>query len=115
MVKKILYIEGAAVFIASLYFYHQTGGNWIMFALLILLPDLSILGYLKNKKIGAFIYNLIHNYILAPLIILIGLYIDQILLVHLGLILTSHVGMDRMLGLGLKYSNKFKNTHLQNV
>jgi hypothetical protein len=30
----------------------------------------------------------------------------------LSLIWTAHIGFDRLLGFGLKYSNRFKDTHL---
>ncbi|PHB05583.1 DUF4260 family protein, partial [Bacillus pseudomycoides] len=32
-----------------------------------------------------------------------------------GLIWTAHIGMDRMLGYGLKYETDFKDTHIQRL
>lgn len=115
MVKKLLHLEGLAVLIASLYFYYLTNGNWWLFALLLLTPDLSMIGYLKNKKFGAITYNLSHNYVLALLLVLQGFVLQNLLITQLGLILAAHVGMDRMLGFGLKYPSNFKDTHLQKV
>lgn len=115
MVKKILHLEGLAVLIASLYFYHATNGNWWLFALLLLTPDLSMIGYLKDKKLGAITYNLVHNYVLAIFLVFLTLIFKNDLFIYLSLILTAHIGMDRMLGFGLKYKSNFKDTHLQKV
>ena len=115
MIKSILHIEGLIVLLVSLYFYQVTNGNWLLFALLILVPDVSMLGYLKNKKLGAITYNLGHNYILSLLLVLTGIIMDKQFVTQLGLILTAHVGMDRFMGYGLKYPSHFKDTHLQKV
>jgi len=115
VVKKLLHLEGLAVFVAALYFYYYTNGNWWFFAVLILFPDVSMIGYLINKKLGAMTYNLVHNYLLAMALIFISLISQNIIFIHLGLILAAHVGMDRMLGFGLKYPYKFKETHMQKV
>ncbi len=48
--KLLLQIEGAAVLAASCVFYHEVEGDWRWFALLFLVPDLSMLGYLANKR-----------------------------------------------------------------
>lgn len=71
-----------------------------------------MVGYLKNPKLGAIIYNLIHNLILSIALILLGLATNFELLILLGLILSAHIGMDRTLGFGLKGTTGFKNTHL---
>jgi hypothetical protein len=115
MVSLILKLEGLAVFAAALYFYWQFGGNWILFVLLLLAPDISMIGYLKDKSLGATIYNLGHNLVLALGIIFVGIYLANNLIVALGLILTAHVGIDRFFGFGLKYPTNFKDTHLQRL
>lgn len=115
MVKNILRAEGLAVFAASLYFYNQLSGNWLLFILLILVSDFSMIGYLKDTKLGSITYNLGHNYILALLIIFAGIFTNNNFLTSLGLILSAHVGADRLLGFGLKYPTNFKDTHIQKV
>ena len=35
------------------------GGNWWLFALLILVPDLSMVGFTAGPQTGATIYNLV--------------------------------------------------------
>ena len=61
MNTKILRLEGLVAFLLALTLYFKFNGNWLIFVLLILVPDVSIAGYLKNNKIGALAYNLVHN------------------------------------------------------
>lgn len=110
--RPLLHLEGATVFILALFAYHWSHGGWGWFALLFLAPDLSMIGYLANARVGAGVYNAIHTYA-GPLALAgyaIGTNNHQVLL--LGLIWIGHIGMDRMLGYGLKYPTRFKDTHL---
>jgi hypothetical protein len=115
VVNQLLKLEGLAVFLAGLYFYFSLGGSWLLLLILILVPDVGMVGYLKDKKVGAFTYNLFHNYVLALGLVLIGLVLTSAFLTDLGLILAIHIGIDRFLGFGLKYPTNFKDTHLQKV
>jgi hypothetical protein len=116
MVKKILHLEGLIFFLTALFFYHQLQSNWLVFIVLLFLPDISMVGYLKDKKLGAMLYNLMHNYILALVIIVFGAALFKNTFVELlGIILFAHVGLDRFLGYGLKYPSDFKDTHLQKI
>lgn len=114
-IRYILQLEGAAIFILSLYLYAYMTGNWWLFGLLILLPDLAMLGYLGGAKIGAFCYNLVHNYVLPAILAAFGIYSGNPLLLQLSLIWFAHIGMDKMVGYGLKYSTGFKDTHFAKV
>jgi hypothetical protein len=109
----LLRAEGGIEFALSLLLYGELKASWILFGLLILAPDLSILGYLSGVRIGAALYNLVHT-LVAPLV-LIGFSIadKQLWLVPYGLIWTAHIGVDRLLGYGLKYPTNFRDTHLQ--
>ena len=71
-----------------------------------------MVGYLANPRVGAAVYNLVHTYggPLALYAYAIGTHNTQ--LVQLALIWTAHIGFDRMLGFGLKYPTRFKDTHL---
>jgi hypothetical protein len=115
MVRNIIKAEGLLVLVVSIFFYYKLQGNWIIFALFIFMPDIFMIGYLKNKSLGALIYNLGHNYLLALLSLSIGYFINHSLLISLGLILSAHVGMDRFFGFGLKYPDSFKDTHIQKL
>ncbi len=116
MIKKLLHLEGLFFFITAIYFYNNLQGNWLLFILLLFVPDISMIGYIKNKKIGAFIYNFVHNYVLALLCIFLGyILLKNTIVTLIGIILFAHVSIDRFLGYGLKYSTSFKETHLQKI
>lgn len=115
MVRNIAKLEGLAVLVASLFLYSILEGNWIMFGILLLTPDISMLGYLHNKITGSITYNLVHNYIFAFVLCGIGVFSEQLLLTQIGVILFAHVGIDRFFGFGLKYPENFKSTHIQKL
>ncbi|HDR7532911.1 TPA: DUF4260 domain-containing protein [Bacillus cereus] len=115
MGKRIIHLEGAIVLIAVIYIYALNEFSWLIFLLLLLVPDVSMLAYLINNQIGAQVYNLFHTYIVSISLILIGVFLESDVLLMIGLIWTSHIGMDRMLGYGLKYKTSFKDTHIQKL
>lgn len=86
--------------------------SWWVFPALILFPDLSMVGYLANNKIGAALYNVFHHKGLAILFYLFGVLIGNDILILTGIILFSHSSLGRMRGYGLKYPDSFKRTHL---
>lgn len=113
--RLLLHLEGFAIFIGAVALYWTEGFSGWLFALLILVPDLSMVGYLRNPQIGATVYNAVHTYVTAGILLGIGWGLENDLLLQLGLILAAHIGVDRALGFGLKYASAFKETHLQRV
>jgi Domain of unknown function (DUF4260) len=113
--KFLMHLEGGVLLVMALFLYGWTGGNWWLFALLLLAPDLAMVGYMKDAKLGAVIYNFFHIYLWPALLGVIGLWSGNALLIQLGLIWLAHIGMDRMLGYGLKYPTEFKDTHFSRV
>ncbi|MGC4049469.1 MAG: DUF4260 domain-containing protein [Paludibaculum sp.] len=109
--RPLLHLEGAAVLVLSLYAYQAQHASWGLFALLLLVPDLSMLGYLVNARAGAQAYNAVHTYV-GPLLLALYSVGAHPALLPLALIWLAHIGMDRMLGYGLKYPTHFKDTHL---
>ena len=107
-----LRLEGAAVLLAAVAAYHAGGLRWSVFALLFLVPDLSLLGYLAGPRTGALAYNLAHSYVAPLLLGALGLAGGPNLLVGYALIWCAHVGFDRALGYGLKSPAGFRLTHL---
>jgi len=100
---------------AALALYAHAGFSWLIFALFLLAPDLSMLGYLAGPRVGAALYNLVHTYVLALLLTLAGFLGAQPTLAAAGLILIAHIGLDRALGYGLKYSTAFGHSHLGRI
>ena len=111
----LLRVEGVAVAGAAILLYFHGGSPWWLFALLILAPDLSMLGYLGGTTFGSATYNLAHTYALPVVLAAIGVVADAELATEIGLIWLAHIGVDRALGYGLKYPTSFKDTHLQRV
>ena len=108
----ILRAEGLALLVAATWAFAALGESWWLFAALILVPDLSMLGYLRGPRLGAAAYNAAHT-TLGPFALLALGYLGAMpLLTSLTLIWGAHVGLDRMMGYGLKYPWAFKATHL---
>jgi hypothetical protein len=110
--RLLLHLEGAAVLVFSLFAYSWTNGGWIHFALLFLLPDLSMIGYVHSARLGAMTYNTIHTYVGPFLLLGLSLGTGNRACLLITLIWFAHIGLDRMLGFGLKYPTRFKDTHL---
>ena len=111
----VLRLEGVAIAVAAAGAYHIAGGSWPFFALLFLLPDLSMLGYLRDPKVGALVYNLAHTYV-APFVLLVSWFaLSTPALLWVACIWAAHIGFDRALAYGLKDTSGFKNTHLQRI
>ncbi|APY10572.1 hypothetical protein BWZ22_04675 [Seonamhaeicola sp. S2-3] len=113
--EKLLKIEELLMFVLGIYLFSNLDFNWWWFLALILTPDIGMLGYLVNSKIGAIVYNLFHHKGLAIIVYLLGAYSNNQTLQLVGIVLFSHASLDRIFGYGLKYSNAFNNTHLGQI
>jgi hypothetical protein len=111
-VLRYLRLEGLAVAAIAVALYARTGASWWLFAVLFLVPDLSMLGYLRSSCWGARCYNAIHSYVTPATLALCALLLHADGLLPLALIWTSHIGVDRLMGYGLKYPEGFGWTHL---
>ncbi|MBC8076978.1 MAG: DUF4260 domain-containing protein [Chloroflexales bacterium] len=111
----LLRLEGLALFVGAVASYAYLGHSWALFALLLLSPDLTALGYLINLRVGSTAYNLAHTSSVPLLLGLASLLLGSPLGVQLALIWLAHIGMDRTVGYGLKYADSFKHTHLGEV
>jgi len=111
----LLHIEELALLLITIFAYQHLHYGWLLFAILFLTPDLFMLGYLVNTRVGAAIYNLAHTLTL-PLALLLVSYIEHWPPASaLALIWIAHIAFDRLLGYGLKYPTYFKDTHLQHI
>ncbi len=116
MPRVLLHAEGLAVLALSIFFYWRfTDGTWWLFALLLLAPDAAMLPYIVNKNWGTASYNIAHTYVLPIVLALAALLLSWQTGIALALIWAAHIGMDRTVGYGLKYSTAFKDTHLGRV
>jgi hypothetical protein len=113
--RWLLHAEGAALLAGSVTAFAVLGSNWWLFALLLLAPDLSALGYLITGRVGAASYNSVHIEVWPAMLLTLGYFTQHPLLAALALIWFAHLGMDRLVGFGLKYPTKFQDTHLQRV
>jgi hypothetical protein len=111
-VTLILRVEAGLALAAALLGYWALGGNGLMFALLFLVPDLTMLGYLRNPGIGATVYNAGHTYVSPAALALAGFVAGAPLAEQFAIIWAAHIAFDRVLGFGLKYSGRFADTHL---
>jgi hypothetical protein len=111
----ILRVEGASVLACSLYLYHSIGASWAVFFALCLWPDLFMLGYFVNAKVGARLYNLVHADVFPLTLTVMSFAVRRSGVLAFALIWLAHIGLDRALGYGLKYPTFFKDTHLQRV
>ena len=114
-VRSWLRVEGVAAFIAGLALYGWLGGPWLFAVPLLLLPDVSMVGYLRDPRLGALTYNLVHNWAIGLAVLGLGYLAQSTPLAIAGAILVAHVGMDRALGYGLKLPTSFQETHLGRI
>jgi hypothetical protein len=111
-VRAVLRLDGLCVLAASALAYSKFGAGWGVFFACFLLPDLAFLGYLAGPRAGAVAYNITHSYIGAVACLALSLAWPASVPLAVGLIWSAHIGFDRALGYGLKYSQGFGYTHL---
>ncbi len=109
---NLLKLEELGQFVLSIILFSQLDYAWWVYPAVILLPDLSMIGYAVNTKIGAWLYNFFHHKLVAITFLGIGFALDQSLVILFGVILFGHSAMDRIFGYGLKFTDDFKNTHM---
>ena len=114
-VSLALRLEGLAVGAAAAVLYFDQGYSWIAFVLLLLAPDVGMLGYLAGPRVGAVTYDLLHFEGFPVMLGLAGVLAGADVPIQLALIWLTHIGVDRVLGYGLKYPTAFGDTHLQRV
>jgi hypothetical protein len=112
--KIILKLEEAAmaaigIYLLSIYNLNLSLWVWII---LFFTPDIGMLGYLINTRIGAFIYNFFHHKGIAIVLAATGYYFGNDVFTAVGILFFAHASFDRIMGYGLKYEDSFKNTNL---
>jgi Domain of unknown function (DUF4260) len=107
--------EGAVLLALATFLYARREGGWLLFLVLLLVPDVGILGYVRGTRVGAVVYNIFHTYLPPAALAVVGILSGSRLPVLIALIWFAHIGMDRMLGYGLKETSDFRDTHLGRI
>ena len=110
--KFILKLEELASLVLGIYLFSTLDFAWWWFLALLLTPDIGMLGYVINSKVGAWSYNIFHHKGIAISVFFAGIVLQNEIIQLIGIILFSHAAFDRVLGYGLKYEKGFKYTHL---
>lgn len=121
--KTLVRLEEGAQFAACLVALIAQAVPWWMYLVLLIGPDIGMLGYLVNTRVGAFTYNLLHHKGVAVLVLLVAFAgVPALLLMRgnalshglvlAGIVLFGHSSLDRALGYGLKFGDHFQHTHL---
>ncbi len=110
--NTLLKLEMIILIVLAVWLFSLMGFAWWWFAVLFLVPDVGMIGYVASPKVGAWTYNLTHHLGLATLIIIAGSELAIPWVELAGIIMLGHSAFDRVLGYGLKYPDAFKHTHL---
>jgi hypothetical protein len=114
-VRILLRLEGLALFAGMTALYGEWDGSWTVYFLLFLVPDLSFLAYLSGASFGALVYNAAHSYMAPVALMTAGFGFASPLTLSIAMVWLAHIGIDRALGYGLKYSAGFNFTHLGRI
>ena len=114
-VRLLLRLEGLAIGVAAVVLYADGDHSWWLFALLALAPDVSFAAYALGPAVGAAGYNLLHNLVFPVALGTASILWDSDWGLAVALVWLTHIGVDRLLGYGLKYPTAFKDSHLQRV
>lgn len=113
--RSLLRLEGLALFAGMTLLYAVWGGTWWIYGILFLAPDLSFAAYLAGPRAGAIVYNAAHSYMGPTVLMVTGFAMASPLPLSFAMIWLAHIGIDRALGYGLKYSAGFGFTHLGRI
>ena len=110
--RILLQLEGFALFALGTTGFALTSHSWWLYAVLFFTPDLGFAGYAAGPRLGAVAYNVLHTTTMPAALAAIGLMLGSTTVLAIAAIWAAHVGLDRMLGYGLKYATAFGDTHL---
>lgn len=111
----MLRLEGAAHLLIGILGYALTHDGWGLLVVLFLAPDVAIVGYLAGPRWGALAYNALHTSTVPIVVGAYGLVMSTPLAVSIAGIWLAHIGLDRLVGYGLKYASGFNANHLHQV
>ena len=100
--KTLLKLEEIGLVLLAFYLFLALDYAWWWFPLLFLVPDISMIGFLINKKTGAAAYNFIHHKAMSIALYLLGSFTQMPVLQLAGLVMFAHSSLDRALGFELQ-------------
>lgn len=104
--KTLIRLEELTLLVLSFYLFLALDYAWWWFPLLFFVPDVSMISYLINSKVGTATYNFIHHKALAILLYLFSSFTQLPLLQLAGLVMFGHSSMDRALGFDLQQTKE---------
>lgn len=107
--------ENAAIAVLATVGFVHSGFAWWWLLALFLVFDLSMLGYVASPRLGAWTYNLGHSYLVPAALGAVWWLADARWAGFLTLAWAFHIGVDRLLGYGLKFTDRFTHTHLGEI
>ena len=113
--KSLIQIEELLLAALAFYLFLPLGYAWWWFFVLFFAPDLSMIGYVVNARVGAATYNFVHHKGVAVVLFVLGALVHASWLQAAGLIMLGHSSFDRVMGYGLKHLDSFQHTHLGTI
>jgi hypothetical protein len=110
--KTLTRLEELALAILAFYLFLLLDVPWWWFLVLLLAPDLSMIGYLLGPRVGAITYDVVHHRAVSVGFYILGGIFGIVWLQAAALIVFAHSSLDRVMGYGLKYTDSFQHTHL---
>ncbi len=90
--KVFLRLDGLVLFLGSAYLCKTIGLSWWLFAALLLVPDIFMVGYLANRTLGAYLYNVGHSYLAPALLLWVGHLQSSQQAIAVAVIWFAHIG-----------------------
>lgn len=91
------------------------GFAWWWLLALFLVFDLSMVGYVRSPQLGAWTYNAVHSYLAPAALGVVAIVQGSRWAAFLALLWAFHIAVDRLLGYGLKFQDRFTHTHLGEI
>jgi hypothetical protein len=108
-------VENASIAGLAAVAFVELGFSWWWLGVLFLLFDASMIGYVRSATLGAWTYNSVHSYIGPAAGGVAAVIAESRSLAFVSLVWAFHIGVDRLLGYGLKLRERFTSTHLGEI
>ena len=108
-------VESAALAVVAAVAFVDLGFDWWWLLALFLVFDLSMVGYARSPRLGAWTYNAVHSYVAPALLGVVAVVDGARWTAFLALVWAFHIAVDRLLGYGLKFQDRFTHTHLGEI